>query len=243
MGIAGVDSLRKLYMGECELLAASCSIYMWAARIPGCILILRTDNLNALSRIVKYKTEEGRASRAIRRLAAFLLDTGCEVSPFYVRSARNISEDGLTRRAGQEALERLRAERMEQVDIPGQWIIDSFRIHQEEGPIGNHMRTFGIVGELYGFFIDREDAECDWNPSCYTTAGAMGDWGIPAERYGVTRPDVHELVASQVSIRTSGNIFSPIGKESRQMEIDDFKKGFRPSPSTLRFPHHAVLDS
>ena len=107
---------------------------------------------------------------------------------------------------------------MDQVDIPGQWIIDSFRRNQEEAPMGDQLGTFGILGTLYDFYRSSRHRVCDRTPSSYRASGILADWGIPAERYGVTRPEVHEMVASQVDIHNRGNISLAIGRASSQID-------------------------
>lgn len=50
-----------------------------------------------------------------------------------------------------EVSDRQRANGAEQLDIHGQWVVDSYRNDQERGDIDSTPGTFGILGALYDF--------------------------------------------------------------------------------------------
>ena len=79
----------------------------------------------------------------------------------------------MTRWTDHEVLARLRGRKMDEVDIPGQWVIESFRTGRESDLYGINPGTFGLHGTLCDFYRTGRRRVCEWRPVCYTADGAL----------------------------------------------------------------------
>ena len=164
----------------------------------------------------------------------FMIRHNIEVFSHYMRSAHNITADGLTRWADQEIMEWLHRERTWQVDVPPEWIQELTLVDGEDD-MAYHMAR--IRGRLMDFLRDGRNRVCEWRPGCYTTASLMWDWRAPCWAYGILRPEIFAKLDFRVRLKApEGDIFLLIGCAYSQLEIDDFKRDV----SFIR-PRYAIL--
>ena len=221
--MCGVDSDVLLKIGECEMLADALAIFLWGIK-EGVVrnIILCTGNRNVFHLMKKGKAKQGKYNRILKVVMDFTIRHNVEVSPQYLRSAHNITADGLARWTDQEIMEWLHRERMWQVDVPPEWMqtldlvddVDEMAVHAAR-----------IRGKLMDFLRDGRNKVCEWRPGCFTTASLMWDWRAPCWAYGIVRPVIFAMVDFHVQVRASeDDIFLLIGCAYSQLEIDGFKR-------------------
>lgn len=90
--------LYQLVIGECELAVAAIAILLWGL-LGGSprIIILRTGNINVFQWFESAKSHGLVTSKLIRLILQWRIEHHVEIIPRYVRSAHNVSADGLTR--------------------------------------------------------------------------------------------------------------------------------------------------
>ena len=227
------DTVFKI--GEGEMMAAAFAVFPWVEKsgIPRNI-ILRTDNRNVSHWFRKGRATHGKANRILKAVMDFIIKRKIEVTSQYLRSAHNISADGLTRWAEDDILDWLHYHRMEQVDVPPEWLR---AIDVAGNDLDGPQRAAAIRGNMIGFLKGSHNKVCEWRPGRFATAGLLADWGAPCWVYGITQPIVFSLVEGYVKQRTPwGDISVLIGCAYSQLEINDFKRDV-----THVMPRYAIL--
>ena len=182
----------------------------------------------------KKKAKFGKANRILKKVLDFAIKRKIEIFTQYLRSAHNISADGLTRWSENDIMDWLHHQRMEQVDVPFEWLRAN-DILGDEHDAG--ARAAAIRGNMIGFLRDNRNKVCEWRPGCYTTSSLLWGWGAPCWAYGITRPIIHSRVSSHVKERgPNDDIFCLIGSAYSQLEINDFKRD-----ATFIMPRYAIL--
>ena len=209
-------------IAECELLEAVMAIILWS-KVGGVSrhIILRTDNKNIPHWVKKSKAKLGIPNRITKRLIEYILKEKIDGFPAYLRSAHNLTADGITRWGEEGILSWLYDQRMQQAGVPLDWL----HVLGEQASFPNErpLTTFEALLPLLNFPQTTRDHVCEWRPGCYDTASLLASWGVPMICYGVTHPHPQALVADQVTEYRFRDIFVLIGQASIQMEINDFK--------------------
>ena len=174
-------------IAECELMAAVFAILMWL-KVDGVIrhIIRCAANQNVFRWVSKSKAQLGAPNRIIRRLVGYSIREKIDVSPAYLRSARNLTADGLTRWADAEVSAWLHDQRMQQAAVPLDWLqgLDLLTNLPDERPLTNSQALL----HLMDFFKTSNNRVFEWRPGCYTTASLLASWGIPLICYGLNYP-------------------------------------------------------
>ena len=188
-------------------------------------LFYAPKNRNVFRWLKKGKANHGKASRILKFAMDFVIKHNIEVVPQYLRSAHNISADGLTRWDESGIMDWLRQERMTQVGVTAEWM---HALNDTIDDLGDPRFITQIRGRMVGFLRDSNNKVCEWRPGCYTTAAILWNWGSPCWAYGILRPTIQSLVDFHVQERaTRDDIFGLIGCAYSQLEIDDFKRDVR----------------
>ena len=115
-------TLYQLVIGECELAVAVIAILLWGLREgPPRIIILRTDSINFFQWFESAKSHGLVTSKLLRRILRWCIEHQVEVIPRYVRSAHNVSADGLTRWSQYACDQWCFNNKIQTVDMPELW--------------------------------------------------------------------------------------------------------------------------
>ena len=89
-------------------------------RIPR-IISLCADNIDVFQRFESAKSHGKVASKLLRRILLWCIENRVEITPRYVRSAHNVSADGLTRWSQYECDQWLFGNEIQTDDMPELW--------------------------------------------------------------------------------------------------------------------------
>ena len=133
---------------------------MWS-QVDGSIrhIILCADHRNVFYWVSKSKEQQCAPNRIIRRLVDYSIREKIDVPPAYLRSAHNLTADGLTRWADAEVLSRSHAQRMRQASVPLDWLqgLDLLANFPDGRPLTTSQ---ALLPPLMGFFKTSNNRVC-----------------------------------------------------------------------------------
>ena len=163
----------QLIIGECELASAVIAILLLGMRhgLPR-IIILCACNMNWPQRFESSKSHGLATCALLRKLLLLRIDNGVEVIPMYVRSARNISADNLTRWVQYECERRMYADGLQMVALPELW--EKWECEREQRMIRSALNSFEISAPLYQFYLTHRVKVVEWRSEMYSITRILG---------------------------------------------------------------------
>ena len=160
-----------------------------------------------------------------RRLLHWSIEVEIEIIPHYLRSARNISADGLTRWGEYECGRWMYEQGITPVEMPELWL--KWETEWEQRLSEDPFATFELLPPLYDFYTVYKMRVAEWLAHLYGTARILSEQGIKSQCLDIQNRIVFQHLPETVSEYTTGDVFLLIGTGGRRMEMDDFKTQIR----------------
>ena len=136
-------------------------------------MIVCTDNMNVVAWLSNWEAKSSTSNTILKALIDYLVETGVEIIPRYVRSDRNVAADLLSRCIDGEAPEWAEQNDMKRIWLPQEWVKLAERWQQE---VDFSMLVRFEIPDVIGSYGSKLTA-CEWRPSVYGLASILDKCG------------------------------------------------------------------
>ena len=151
----------------------------------------------------------------LKRLQQWCIETGVGIIPRYIRSARNISADDLTRRGQYECEQWMYAHGMHCVDLP------ELRSKWEQRMEIPPLNTFELSAPMYQFYQTYRMRIAAWRSKMFGITRILHERDIPPRYIEIENRAVFRQLHDSAPEYTDGDIFLLIWDGGCRMEMDD----------------------
>ena len=210
----------QLVIGEFELAVAAISLLLWGVEDGSHrIIILRTDNINVFQLFESAKSHGEVASKFPRCILRWCIEHQVEVIPRYVRSAHNVSADGLARWSQYECDQWRFDNNIQTIDTHELW--DKWEQEWGQWADSPILNTFGIIGPMLGFYKTYRMRVVEWRPHLYVTTRILDEGSIPSAYTEIVNRRASAQLPDAEAEYMGGDSFLFIGTGVTRSELED----------------------
>ena len=208
---------QGLIIADIELLSIVLSLVVWGSNAQDSVLLIVSDNTNAISWMNKKRAKKGIARRLLETFLHWIVDHDITFHSIYARTYHNVSADALTRNSVTQIESWMEETGFTWIELPEVWteFCQSAGCHGEEDEV-LQWRTPCRPGAPIEIV--------EWNPSGFTACSVAADFDITPVQTCARHPFVAKLaedmgIPQRTSVRPA---FVICGSGKTEMDLHDF---------------------
>ena len=180
---------QGLIIADIELLSIVLSMVVWGSFAQDSVLLVVSDNTNAISWMTKKRAKKGIARRLLETFLHWIIDHDIAFHSIYARTYHNVSADALTRHTVSQIESWMADSGFKWIELPEVWteFCNTAGCHSDENDVSPWIQP--VCQSLPIEVVE-------WNPSGYTVCSVAADFGIIVQQTCSRHPFVSQIAES-----------------------------------------------